>query len=190
MTPSSLPDPVRTMFASDNASGVHPRYLMAISAANEGHQLAYGDDPFTTKATEIFRELCGTDVSVLLCFGGTGANVLALSLLLERGESIVCTSKAHIAVDETGAPEKILGVKLHSVPTADGKLVPQHIHDLARELGNMHHVQPGVVSPARTLLGKLIRSCPLLAEVPSSTCSVLVISSPNRCESANASAFT
>lgn len=144
------------MFASDNASGIHPRYMSAIMAANDGHHLAYGDDPFTKQATQMFRDLCGVDVSVLLCFGGTGANVLALSLLLDRGESVICASKAHIAVDETGAPEKILGVKLHAVPTVDGKLDPQHIHDLARELGNMHHVQPGVVSISQpTELGTL-----------------------------------
>lgn len=156
MLDDALPEPPRTMFASDNASGIHPRYLDAIARANEGHQLAYGDDPFTATAKQMFRDLCGTDVSVLFCFGGTGANVLALSLLLERGESIICTSKAHISVDETGAPEKILGVKLHSLPTTDGKLSPSHIHELARELGNMHHVQPGVVSISQpTELGTL-----------------------------------
>ena len=31
-------------FASDNYSGVHPEILQAIAAANDGHQIAYGED--------------------------------------------------------------------------------------------------------------------------------------------------
>ncbi|MCA1617543.1 MAG: threonine aldolase, partial [Acidobacteria bacterium] len=34
-------------FASDNNSGVHPFILEATAAANEGHVVAYGDDPYT-----------------------------------------------------------------------------------------------------------------------------------------------
>ena len=38
-------------FASDNNAGVHPRILEAIVAANSGHVIAYGDDPYTEQAT-------------------------------------------------------------------------------------------------------------------------------------------
>ena len=133
-------------FASDNFSGVHPSYLAAMSAANDGHARAYGGDPLTARATELFRELCGLEVEVLFAFNGTGANVVALSCLLERAESVLCTSWAHINVDETGAPERILGVKLADVPSDDAKLRPDDIHAAAGALGNVHHVQPGVVS--------------------------------------------
>ncbi|MNO10221.1 hypothetical protein D3C81_2339430 [compost metagenome] len=51
-------------------------------------------------------------------------------------------------------------------------------------------VKPGAVSPTSTLLGKFIRNCPFEADVPYSTCSVLVMSSPKRWDKANASAFT
>jgi threonine aldolase len=59
---------------------------------------------------------------------------------------VICTNWAHINVDETGAPEKFLGVKLQDVDAANGKLTPENIADLAGALGNVHHVQPGVVS--------------------------------------------
>ena len=36
-------------FASDNYSGVHPEVLEAIAAANDGHQIAYGEDVYTTR---------------------------------------------------------------------------------------------------------------------------------------------
>lgn len=140
-----LPAP-RTSFASDNFSGVHPRYLDAIERANDGHVRAYGDDPHTREAIALFRELCGVDVDVLFAFGGTGSNVVALGSLLRPGESVVCTANAHINVDETGAPEKILGVKLQDVATSDGKMHADDLAPLLHALGNVHHVQPGVLS--------------------------------------------
>lgn len=117
---------------------------------------AYGGDPLTARATELFSDLCGCDVEVLFVFGGTGANVVALSALLGPAESVVCTSSAHINVDETGAPERFLGVKLQDVATTDGKLTPRDISSLSGALGNVHHVQPGVVSITQaTELGTL-----------------------------------
>ena len=143
---SLMPDAPVRLFASDNASGVHPRYLAAIERANEGHALAYGQDSATKEATSLFADLCGRPVEVLFTFGGTGANVLALACLLGRAESVVCTEWAHIAVDETGAPERALGVKLQTYPAPDGKLKVEHIEAACHALGNVHHAQPGVVS--------------------------------------------
>ena len=143
-------------FASDNFSPVHPAYLRAIEDANKGHQFAYGGDPHTARATELFRELCGLEVEVLFAFGGTGANVVALSCLLGRAESVLCTGWSHINVDETGAPERFLGAKLSDVPSADAKIRPSDIEAASGALGNVHHVQPGVVSITQaTELGTL-----------------------------------
>jgi threonine aldolase len=36
-------------FTSDNAAGVHPDILAAITAASEGPAMAYGNDPLTTQ---------------------------------------------------------------------------------------------------------------------------------------------
>lgn len=141
-----LPDPPTRLFASDNASGIHPEYLKALEDANTGHALAYGSDSYTKSAIDAFRDLCATDVEVLFCFGGTGANIVALSVLLNKVESVLCCASAHIAIDETGAPERNLGVKLQTVVHEDGKITPADIHAAARQIGNIHHVQPGVVS--------------------------------------------
>jgi threonine aldolase len=108
--------------------------------------MAYGGDALTKQATSLFEELCGEEVDVLFTFNGTGANIVALASLLKPADSVICTNWAHINVDETGAPEKFLGVKLQDVDAADGKLTPEHITSLAGAIGNVHHVQPGVVS--------------------------------------------
>lgn len=138
--------PPARSFASDNAAGAHPEVLVAIERANHGHALAYGDDRHTRRCEEMFRELFGAPVETLLTFNGTGANVLALAMLLGPGEAVVCTETAHIAVDETGAPERYLGAKLIDLPTPDGKLHPDHLVGIEHLLGVQHHAQPGVVS--------------------------------------------
>lgn len=140
-----LPAPPAHLFASDNAAGAHPAVLEAITLANEGHALAYGDDPWTQRCEAAFRDLFG-DVTTLLTFNGTGANVLALATLLGPAEAVVCTDWAHIATDETGAPERILGAKLIDLRSVDGKLVPEQLDEVAGMIGVAHHAQPGVVS--------------------------------------------
>ena len=140
-----LPPPPGRSFASDNAAGAHPAVLEAVARANEGHALAYGEDRWTRECEGAFNELFG-DVTTLLTFNGTGANVLALACLLGPAEAVVCTDWAHVATDETGAPERILGAKLIDLPSVDGKLRPEQVSGLAHLLGVPHHAQPGVVS--------------------------------------------
>jgi threonine aldolase len=138
------PSPDRS-FASDNAAGAHPAVLEAVARANQGHALAYGDDQWTRECEGAFRDLFG-DVVTLLTFNGTGANVLALSTLVGPVEAVVCTDGAHIALDEAGASERILGTKLMDLPATDGKLLPEQIDEVSHLLGSPHHAQPAVVS--------------------------------------------
>ena len=133
-------------FASDNNAGVHPHVMEAIQAANDGHVIAYGDDPFTARAVEKFHEHLGKDAEVFFVFGGTGANVLGLKAMTQSHHAIICAETAHINVDECGAPEKFTGCKLLPVTTADGKVTIDHIKPLLHEVGFEHHVQPRVVS--------------------------------------------
>jgi threonine aldolase len=133
-------------FASDNNAGVHPRVMEAIAAANDGHVIAYGDDPFTARAVEKFHEHLGKDAEVFFVFGGTGANVLGLKAMTQSHHAIICAETAHINVDECGAPEKFTGCKLLPVTTADGKVTIDHIKPLLHEVGFEHHVQPRVIS--------------------------------------------
>jgi len=151
----SLPPPRRS-FASDNSAGVHPSVMAALEEANVGHALAYGNDAWTTAAVGRFRELFGGACEVLMVWGGTGANNVALATMLGPAQAVVCTEGSHINVDETGAPERILGAKLIDLPTEDGKLRPEQVEALAHTIGVEHHAQPGVVSITQsTELGTL-----------------------------------
>ena len=67
-----FPDPPGCSFASDNAAGIHPDVIAAISAANTGHALAYGADRWTSQVEQEFNDLFGQEVSVFLTLNGTG----------------------------------------------------------------------------------------------------------------------
>jgi threonine aldolase len=133
-------------FASDNNAGVHPEILKAIDEVNQGHVIAYGDDPYTAQAIDKFKEHFGNDIDVYFVFNGTAANVLGITALTRSFNSIICSDLAHLQVDECGAPEKYTGCKLLTVPSPDGKLnvdgIQRHLHGFDFE----HHAQPKVVS--------------------------------------------
>ena len=124
-------------FASDNSAGVHPEILAAIAAANVGHALAYGADPWTARAVDAFRTPLrpGRRV-VFFVFNGTGANVLGSSRLTQPYEAVICADYAHINVDECGAPERFTGCKLIGVPAPDGRLTPDAVARVLHGIGN------------------------------------------------------
>ncbi len=137
-------------FASDNNAGVHPDILKALDEVNQGHVIAYGDDPYTAQAVEKFKEHFGNEIDVYFVFNGTAANVLGITALTRSFNSIICSDLAHLHVDECGAPEKYTGCKLLTVPSPDGKLtvdgIQGHLHGFDFE----HHAQPKVVSITQT----------------------------------------
>jgi threonine aldolase len=140
---------VDRQFASDNYAGAHPNVLAAVAAANEGHAISYGDDEWTARAVERFREELG-DVEVAIVFNGTGANVVGLGQMLAPHEAVICAGSAHINVDEGGAPERFLGCKLIDVPAPGGKLSPEQVAERLTGIGDEHRVQPRVVSVSQS----------------------------------------
>lgn len=145
-----LHDPDYRGFASDNYAGAHAEIIAAVRVANEGHVVAYGEDPYTGRLQDVIKSHFGPGASAYPVFNGTGANVLALQTLLPRWGAVICASTAHINTDENGAPERIGGMKLLPVPTADGKLTPELIDAEAWGWGDEHRAQPLVVSITQT----------------------------------------
>ena len=143
-------------FASDNNAGVHPAILKAISEANNGHAIAYGDDPVTEQARQRFKDLFGPQSSVYFVFLGTGANVLSLKAITDSYHSVICADTAHINVDECSAPEKFTGCKLVTIPSSNGKITLEAIEKHLHGFGFEHHAQPKVISITQaTELGTL-----------------------------------
>src|SRR6266700_7084584 len=144
---SAMP-PNPQQFASDNYAGICPEAWAAMAEANRGHAAAYGDDPWTQRASDAFRELFEkADAEVFFAFNGTAANSLALASLCQSYHSVICASSAHVETDECGAPEFFSnGSKLLIAASEDGKLTPDLVRGLATSRSDIHFPKPRVVT--------------------------------------------
>jgi threonine aldolase len=136
-------------FLSDNAYGVLPEILAAVTAAAEGTAASYGSDELSQILEARLAVVFETPVAAFAVISGTAANALALATLCPAHGAILCHAEAHIAVDECAAPEFFThGAKLVGVEGNDGKVTPE---GLTRALshflkGFVHHPQPAVLS--------------------------------------------
>src|SRR3954464_4891061 len=118
----------RRQFASDNYSGICPEALAALAAANQGHEVSYGNDSWTTKAADLIRDIFETKCEVFFVFNGTAANSLSLAAMCQSYHSILCHELAHIEAAECGAPEFFAnGTKVLLLPGENGKIDPKSI---------------------------------------------------------------
>ena len=146
-------------FASDNNSGASPEIIEAIASANEGHCLGYGEDRWTTGAEAAFKREFGPSSETFFVLNGTGANVFALGLVAGPGLSVLCSETAHIAIDETGAPEAALGSKIRQLGSREGRILPAALEEALGCIGFIHQSQPICVSLSQpTELGTLYRA--------------------------------
>ena len=118
-----------------------------MAEANQQHEVSYGNDRWTEKASNLIREVFETDCEVFFAFNGTAANSLALSALCQSYHSVICSETAHVETDECGAPEFFSnGSKLLVAPAADGKLTPEAIRAIATNRNDIHFPKPRVVT--------------------------------------------
>jgi threonine aldolase len=158
-------NPNLEQFASDNYSGICPEALDYMLKANQGYSPAYGNDEWTQKATDFFRDLFEIDCEVFFVFNGTAANSLALAALCQSYHSVICHEMAHIETDECGAPEFASnGSKLLVGKGENGKLNPESIESIVTKRNDIHYPKPKVISVTQaTEVGTLYTIDELLA---------------------------
>ncbi len=133
----------RRQFASDNYAGICPEAFAALAEANQGHQVSYGDDTWTAKASNLIRDLFETNCEVFFVFNGTSANSLSLASLCQPYHSVLCHELAHVEVAECGAPEFFAnGSKVLLLPGADGKIDPKAIERAVHKRTDIHYPKP------------------------------------------------
>ncbi|MFP4442592.1 MAG: threonine aldolase family protein [Spirochaetia bacterium] len=142
--------PAERYFASDNNSPVNAEVMEALHQVNSNHQIAYGDDPYTERGIDMLRETFGENTHPFFVYNGTGANVTALSALLQPYQSVICPETAHINMDECGSLERFCGCKIIPVPGKNGKIGVNDIRHHLSEIGNEHASQPKAVSISQT----------------------------------------
>ena len=130
--------------------------MEALSAANREHAMAYGEDEYSEALAALFRQHFGEQAEVFPVFNGTGANTLCIDSMARSHEAVICAETAHINVDECGSVQRVVGCRLLTVPTPDGKLTPELIQTQMHGFGFQHHSQPKVISITQpTELGTL-----------------------------------
>lgn len=129
-------------FASDNFAPVHPRVMARLQSVNIGHAMAYGDDQVTARAKAAFDRLFGRPVDPHFVFNGTAANNLSLLAFARPHGAVLCSEVAHLLVDESTAPERILGMRLRPVRTVEGKLQPEALEAALASAHGVHGALP------------------------------------------------
>jgi threonine aldolase len=139
-------------FASDNYSGICPEALEYMLQANQGSVPAYGNDVWTQRAADSFRELFEIDCEVFFVFNGTAANSLSLAALCQSYHSVICHENAHIETSECGAPEFTSnGSKLLLAKGENGKLTAESIEALLLgKRADIHYPKRKVISLTQT----------------------------------------
>ncbi|MBD3678004.1 MAG: low specificity L-threonine aldolase [Rhodobacteraceae bacterium] len=137
-------------FASDNSSPAHPKVIEAITQANAGYAMPYGNDPIMESARAKVRETFeAPEAAVYLVATGTAANALSLACLCPPWGAVYCHRNAHVEEDECGAPEFYTGgAKLVLIDGKDAKMSPEA---LERTIGftaraGVHNVQKGMLT--------------------------------------------
>lgn len=137
----------RRQFASDNYAGICPEAWAALTDANTGHEVSYGNDTWTEKAANLIRELFQTDCEVFFVFNGTAANSLSLASLCQSYHSVLCHRLAHVEVAECGAPEFFAnGSKVLLLGGGNGKIDPTEIHAAVNKRTDIHYPKPKALS--------------------------------------------
>jgi len=134
-------------FASDNTSGMCPAAWQAVAAANAGCVASYGNDPWTSRACDLIRDVFECAAEIFFVFNGTAANSLAVAAMCQSYHSILCHELAHVETDECGAPEFFSnGTKLLPLPGPRGKLDAAGIEAAVMRRRDIHYPKPRVVS--------------------------------------------
>lgn len=136
-------------FESDYTTGMHPKILERLAKTNLTPQPGYGEDAYTKKAKTLIKKACGLKGGqIYLATGGTQANQLVISSLLESHEGVVAAETGHIASHEAGAIE-YSGHKVLTIPHHMGKIDARELKEFILlyfyDKNNEHMVYPGMV---------------------------------------------
>lgn len=109
--------------------------------------MAYGEDPWTQRASDLLRQLFEIECEVFFCFNGTAANSMAIAHLCQSYHSVICHQLAHVETDECGGPEFFSnGTKILVVDGADGKIDPRAVGAMVTRRDDIHYPKPRVLS--------------------------------------------
>lgn len=136
-------------FESDYIIGAHERVLDALIQTNNEVLSGYGNDPHTRRAEQLIKNACASpDSDVFFLTGGTQANAVVISTMLQNFEGVISAKTGHIALHEVGAIE-FTGHKVIELDGVNGKLpasvLSSYLEMFYGDENNTMMVQPAMV---------------------------------------------
>jgi threonine aldolase len=110
---------------SDTVTRPTPEMLEAMMVAEVGDDV-FGEDPTARRLEKKVAGLLGKDRGLFVPSGVMG-NQLAIRLLTDPGDEVLCELDAHIAHYESGAPAAISGVLLRTIAGRRGTIPPSEV---------------------------------------------------------------
>jgi threonine aldolase len=122
----------------------------------------YGEDPTVNRLEERAAELTGKQAALFVPTGTMG-NTVAVKLLTEHGQEVICDSRAHLLDYEMSMVAWFSGCIIRAIPTTDGILSWDEVRRLIKPLNpysaptglvcieNTHNMWGGAVYPMETI---------------------------------------
>jgi threonine aldolase len=146
---------------SDTVTKPTPAMRRAMMEAEVGDDV-YGEDPTVNHLERRAAEIAGKEAALFVPTGTMG-NTIAVKLLTEHGQEVICDSRAHLLDYELSMIAWFSGCVVRAIATADGILSWDEVRRQIRPLSpysaptglisieNTHNMHGGTVYPMRTL---------------------------------------
>jgi threonine aldolase len=146
---------------SDTVTKPTPEMRRAMMEAEVGDDV-YGEDPTANRLEQRAAEITGKEAALFVPTGTMG-NTIAVKLLTEHGQEVICDSRSHVLDYELAMTAWFSGCLLRAIPTADGILTWDAIRPSIRppgphwaptgliEIENTHNMAGGTVYPLDTI---------------------------------------
>jgi len=142
---------------SDTVTRPTPEMRRAMAGAEVGDDV-YGEDPTVNLLEQRAAEITGKEAALFVPTGTMG-NTIAVKLLTEHGQEVICDSRSHILDYELSMTAWFSGCLIRPIPTEDGILAWDQVRPLVKpvhphyaptgliEIENTHNMGGGTVYP-------------------------------------------
>ena len=146
---------------SDTVTKPTPAMRRAMMEAEVGDDV-YGEDPTVNRLEQRAAEIAGKEAALFVPTGTMG-NTIAVKLLTEHGQEVICDSRAHLLDYEMSMVAWFSGCVIRAIQTQDGILSWDEVRRLIKPVNpysaptglvaieNTHNMHGGTVYPMRTV---------------------------------------
>jgi threonine aldolase len=120
----------------------------AMAEAEVGDDV-YGEDPTVNALEERVADLFGHEAALFVP-SGTMGNQIAMRLVAEPGQEVLCDADAHVVTYEMGAAAAVFGLSTRTVVSAGGRLDAQRLIDQVRPRDDWHLTATAAIAVENT----------------------------------------